>query len=278
MKEAFALINRQPDCVLPDDHSIHYGHRTFDGDEIYFITNQTTETKMITPEFRVKGKQPELWEATTGNIRNLPAYEQKINTTSVPLKLEPYESVFVLFRNPVGMASQTGVEANYPVAVSLADVKGPWSVRFDVAQRGPDEPVIFETLTDWSTSNDERIKYYSGTAFYTCQFKLDKLVYDQQILIDLGVFSAMAKVTVNGKYAGGLWTAPYRLNIQKFVKEGENELTIEVVNTWVNRLIGDSKLPLNQRLTWCPANPYKPDNKLQPSGLMGPVRVIGVKY
>ena len=88
----------------------------------------------------------------------------------------------------------------------------------------------------------------------------------------------MAKVTVNGSYAGGVWTAPYQLNINQFVKVGENELKIEIVNTWVNRLIGDSKLPAEQRLTWCPANPYKADSKLQPSGLLGPVKIQSINY
>jgi hypothetical protein len=46
------------------------------------------------------------------------------------------------------------------------DFKGPWTVHFDTAMRGPGEPVIFESLIDWTTSTDDRIKYYSGTAFY----------------------------------------------------------------------------------------------------------------
>jgi len=278
MKEAFALINCVPDCKLPEDHSIHYGHRTLGNCEIYFVSNQTTETKIITPEFRVKGMQPELWEATTGYIRNLSAYNKKENTTTVPLKLEPYESVFVVFRKSAGKASASGVEANYPAPALLANLKGPWTVNFNASQRGPEEPVVFETLKDWTTSQDDRIKYYSGTAFYNCKFKLEKLPAGEQVIINLGDVTAMAKVTVNGTYAGGVWTAPYRLNITQLVKEGENELKIEVVNTWVNRLIGDSKLPIEQRLTWCPVNPYTPGNTLQTSGLKGPVMVLSIKY
>ena len=70
----------------------------------------------------------------------------------------------------------------------------------------------------------------------------------------------MAKVTVNGKYAGGVWTAPYRLDITELVKQGENQLKIEVVNTWVNRIIGDMKLPKNERKTWAPHLPYNAEN------------------
>ena len=274
MKEAFALIKCIPDCKLPQDLSIHYGHRTLGDREIYFISNQTTGTKIITPEFRVTGMQPELWEATTGYIRNLPAYDQKENTTAVHLKLEPYESVFVVFRKTAGKSSAKDIKANYPEPIQLAELKGPWTVNFNPSQRGPEEPVVFETLADWTTSKDDRIKYYAGTAFYNCKFNLDKIPAEKKLFIDLGAVTAMAKVTVNGKYAGGVWTAPYKLNISDLVKEGVNDIKIEVVNTWMNRLIGDSKLPEEQRVTWCPYNTYIPDSPLQPSGLFGPVRIM----
>ncbi len=278
MEEAFKLINCIPDCRLPEDRTIHYGHRTLGNGEIYFVTNQTAETKLISPEFRVKGLQPELWEATTGNMRKLPAYEQKGNITTVPLKLQPYESVFIVFREKVGPTSVSGVEANYPEATLLADLKGPWTINFNASQRGPEQPVVFETLQDWTTSTDTRIKYYSGTAFYNCKFSLSELPKSKQIIINLGNVTAMAKVTVNGIYAGGVWTAPYQLDITKLVKVGANELKIEVVNTWINRLIGDSKLPTDQRKTWCPVNPYNADSPLQPSGLFGPVKISSVQY
>jgi hypothetical protein len=278
MEEAFAQINCAPDCKLPDDRTIHYGHRTLKNGEIYFVTNQTGETKLITPEFRIKGLQPELWEATTGNMRKLPAYEQKENATAVPLKLAPYESVFIVFREKAEKASGSGVEANYPEPAILADLKGPWTVLFDASKRGPKEPVIFETLQDWTTFADEQIKYYSGTAFYNCKFNLNQLPEGKAIVINLGNVTAMGKITVNGTYAGGVWTAPYQLDITQLAKLGENELKIEVVNTWVNRLIGDSKLPVDQRPTWCPVNTYSAESPLQPSGLFGPVTISCVEY
>ena len=277
MQEAFGLINCLPDCKLPESRQVHYGHRTTAEGDIYFISNQTSENQVATPEFRISGKQPELWEATTGQIRDLPGYVQKGEITAVPLKLAPFESIFVVFRTSAGQSSVNTLEANYPNTRLVADLKGPWSVQFNALQRGPAEPVIFESLKDWSTSSDDRIKYYSGTAIYKAHFTLGNTPSGERLFINLGSLTAMAKVYINGHYAGGAWTAPYQLDISKLVRQGENELQIEVVNTWVNRLIGDSKLPVAERPTWCPVNKFKPDSPLQPSGLFGPVRVEGVR-
>lgn len=278
MTEAFAMINCVPDCKLPEDNSVHYGHRTVNGAEVYFVSNQTDKTTMVTPEFRVSGYQPELWNATTGTIRELPAYVQLKNTTSVPLKLAPYESVFVVFCKKARKAKAQGMEANYPEPTVFADLNQPWKVQFNPSQRGPEKPVIFDKLIDWTQSSDDRIKYYSGTASYEQNFNVEALPNEENILLGLGDLTAMAKVYVNGKYAGGIWTPPYQLDITDFVTQGENTLRVEVVNTWKNRLIGDLSLPDKKRKTWCPVNEYNANSSIQASGLFGPVTVSTVKY
>jgi hypothetical protein len=186
--------------------------------------------------------------------------------------------VFIVFRDNAEKAPEEGMDANFPAPVILAELKGPWTLRFDTVMRGPSQPVTLDTLKDWTTFDDERIKYYSGTAFYQLTFTLGKLPPDQRMYIDLGNLTAMAKVILNGKYAGGVWTRPYRLDVTEMAKEGQNDLQIEVVNTWLNRLIGDSRLPADKRPTWCPVNPWKPGDPLQPSGLFGPVQIVSYNY
>ena len=75
---------------------------------------------------------------------------------------------------------------------------------------------------DWSKSEDDRLKYYSGTANYTTTFTHQKSGA-KEMLIDLGEVGVMATVTLNDKNVGTLWMAPYRLNIMDAVQEGENK-------------------------------------------------------
>ncbi len=97
-------------------------------------------------------------------------------------------------------------------------------------------------------------------------------------MLDLGNVKSMARVKLNGKELGGVWTNPWQLDITSAAQAGKNELEVEVVNLWVNRLIGDSRLPENLRATWAPNNPYKPGDRLEPSGLLGPVNILSFAY
>jgi hypothetical protein len=58
------------------------------------------------------------------------------------------------------------------------------------------------------------------------------------------------------------------------VKAGANDLEIEVVNLWPNRLIGDARLSKEQRRTVTNVEKFnKPNAALLESGLLGPVTV-----
>ena len=170
------------------------------------------------------------------------------------------------------------MKENYPEPEKLIDINSPWKVTFDETMLGPSEPVTMNALTDWTESTDERIRYYSGTAIYSNSFFLEKIPGDATIYVDLGRVSIMADVRINGKPAGGVWTNPWRCNITGLVVEGQNSIEVEVVNNWVNRLIGDSMLQEKDRKTWINVNPVKPSDPLQQSGLLGPVSIINIIY
>jgi hypothetical protein len=276
IKTAMEKLNVKEDIVLSSTDPVLYIHRREAEKEIYFITNQSDKAIDINPSFRVEGKQPELFDATDGSHRLLPKFTQQKVSTTVPIHLEPTQSFFIVFRNKINTASGTGV--NFPAAEIVQTITSPWQVVFDKAIRGPKSPVTFPQLTDWSKNADTTIKYYSGTAIYSNNFQMAEKRGSQRILLDLGDVKNMAVVKINGIQVGAVWCPPYQVDITNAIKKGDNQITVEVVNTWVNRLVGDSRLPEAQRKTWLSINTFKPAQALESSGLIGEVKLLGVKY
>ena len=144
---------------------------------------------------------------------------------------------------------------------------------FDPAWGGPEKPVTFDSLVDWTTRPEPGIRHYSGTATYRTTFDAPLgWTRGQTLRIDLGTVHDVAEVLVNGKLAGTAWTVPFAVTASN-VKEKGNVLEVRVTNLWPNRLIYDAGLPEGERLTRTNINPYKPGDPLLPSGLLGPVQI-----
>ncbi len=276
LQSALNELEVLPDVSLKGNIPVLWIHRRLKDIDIYFLTNQSDTLTVFTATFRTSGKQPELWDATNGSIRKLPDFITDDRTTTVPLRLDPRESAFIVFRkkgNPVPGKNET----NFQEHELVAKFNSSWEVMFDKSMRGPDGPVMMSPPEDWSQSPDEKIKYYSGTAVYKNSFRLEKPEPGEKIFLNLGQVGVMAEVKINGGIAGGVWCSPWRTDITKLIREGENEVEISVVNNWVNRLIGDSRLPENERKTWINVNEIRPGDALQASGLLGEVTITKVK-
>lgn len=278
MQEALNQMKIKPDFELSSGDPVLYKHRKLANKEIYFLTNQSDSTVQISPTFRTSGKHPEFWDPVTGYTRKLPEFTALEHTTKVPLVLKPAQSCFVVFAGSNSETASDHKYENFPEPSDIAQIKGPWKVYFDTSSGGPQKSVIFDELTDWSQNTNDRIKYYSGTAVYTNSFESPEVSGGSHLYLNLGKVAVMAKVSINGQTVGGVWTPPRRVDITDAIHAGKNELKVEVVNTWVNRLIGDSRLPEDQRLTWAAVNTYKPDSPLESSGLLGPVTLQKVDY
>jgi len=151
-----------------------------------------------------------------------------------------------------------------------------WSILFwDEGQTKTDQ------LKSWTEFDLPRIKYYSGKARYIKIFELSQEdLNGNRVIIDLGNVKEMASVKINGQKLQVIWSAPFRFDLTSYLKPGTNNLEVEVVNMWVNRLIGDGKLPENERITKTNINKFNaPDAEkyLRVSGLMGPVKLILLK-
>ncbi len=264
--------------VAPDfDHSkphsdtrILFVHRKAGDTDIYFVDNRNDRDETVDASFRVTGKAPELWYAETG--KGQPAsYKIADGRTTVPLHLEPWGTVFVVFRKP---SKATSLTLPTRAETQLALVDGSWNVSFQPG-RGAPASITLESLGSWSDSQDKGVKYFSGTGTYTktIQASADWFKPGAKLWIDLGDVKNLAEVTVNGKSLGIVWHAPFRLDVTSALKPGANELMIKVTNAWVNRLIGDQQPDATTKYTFADVKPYKANSPLLPSGLLGPVKL-----
>ena len=226
-------------------------HRNANGTDIYFVANTARSAGTAKCNFKVTGKQPELWDPVTGTMRNLPQFVESNGIISIPMKFDSAQSFFIVFRKPHGKAL-TGL--NFPEAKEVATLGGEWQVQFDPLWGGPAQPVKFAALQDWTTSADPGIKYFSGTAVYTKSFDVpaSQLATGKTAMyLDLGQVNHIARVKINNKDLGVVWTAPWTIKIPAgLLKAASNKLEIEVTNVWANRLIGDEQEPAD--MEWVP--------------------------
>lgn len=197
------------------------------------------------------------------------------------------------------MKNQTGTltavfsgNKNFPSLSVISTLKGPWKVSFDTKMGGP-ASIVFDALKDWTLRPEDGVRYYSGIAVYHKVFNLPGNKKTRgKLYLDLGNIKNMARVKLNGKELGIIWTAPYSVEMSSAVKAMGNVLEIEVANLWPNRLIGDERLPddgiandqwpewllkgehrPSKRYTFATYHFYNKDTPLLSSGLIGPVTI-----
>jgi hypothetical protein len=276
-RETFDELGLSRDVIITTDakeeaNAVAWTHRAGDGFDIYFFANQDSLRKVLHLSLRVSGKIPELWDPVTGSIATATDWVIEKGRTSLPLMLEPNGSIFIVFRQP--SKNPQGEKGGWVSVPPSTTLEGEWKVSFDHAYGGPEKPVVFNQLTDWSKSEDTTIRYYSGTAAYSKSFNWNvDAAKNTAVWLNIGKVANIASIYINGVYCGIAWTAPYRVNVGKAIKKGENEVRIEVSNTWANRLIGDHRLPEGKRITNT-TSPYRLQGQaLLEAGLFGPVTI-----
>lgn len=282
-------------------------HRHEGTTDIYFIANTAREAGSASCTFNVSGMQPELWDPVTATMRTLTQFEDRNSTTTLPLTFAEGQSFFIVFRNKSGPLAAT--KPNFADTKEIAGLTGAWQVTFDPAWGGPAKPVTFAKLDDWTSRSEAGIKYFSGTAVYRQSFDIDptQLTDKQGVMyLDLGTVNHIARVFVNNRDLGVVWTAPWRVQLPAgLLKAKGNQIVVDVTNVWANRLIGDEQEPADQE--WLPGhldknsgylkefpdwflnkqprpskgrycfttwNYFTKDSPLISSGLLGPVRIM----
>lgn len=291
------------------DQHIDYIHRATEKEDIYFVSNSALTREIVRCRFRNgTGRVPSFWNSENGTVTPCHVYEVKDDFTHITLDLAPASSIFVVFAGGEAKDPIVGITSPNPTALQVTAMDGdtisakvwipgeykfktgngrtgklfipnipadyainnPWKITFP-KDRGAPESITMDSLIDWTQHSDPGVKYFSGTANYQNTFNLTE-ISKNLIILDLGAVKEVAVVRVNGKEAGTLWKEPYQIDISTFARTGENQLEIQVTNTWNNRLVGDSGLKPEDRITRTNlAHKFNPKSPLLPSGLLGPV-------
>lgn len=175
----------------------------------------------------------------------------------------------------ISLRDQQNSVAEPVEATTIQTVTSTWQVHFDQKNGGTADEE-FPELVSWTSKENPIVKYFSGTAIYKTTVTIDstQLATSARIFIDLGVVKNIADLSINGTPAGVLWKAPFRTaDIKPLLKEGDNLLEIKITNVWRNRMIGDVQ-PGEKHPVTAIRRFYKSTDKLLPSGLLGPVRII----
>lgn len=288
--------------------------------EYFFVCNTSTNTVTKRLAFRAaSGKMPEFWDAERGTFAAAEVWEERDGRVELDFDFEPLESVFVVFRKRGKSAAARSPAPDFLCAVPLASN---WYLSFEPGRGAPAGELPLEGPVALDRIDIPGVKYYSGKATYRTSLPLynwkgvrcaDGVVRKnlpregRRFVLDLGDVGVIAKVTFNGKDFGTLWHAPYRVDVTSAVKGGDNELVVEVTNTWRNRMIGDQRepddcewgetnvkagnligrglaklpefvfgdgeRPSKGRYTFSVWNYFGVNTPLQPSGLLSPVRL-----
>jgi hypothetical protein len=110
---ALTELGVQPDFTFHGDRpdaSLSWEHRKLADGDLFFVANRQRRVEEITASFRdMAGRQPEIWRTVTAEKELAAVFSTEGNRALLPLRLEPAESLFVLFRHPVTAAPATSL-------------------------------------------------------------------------------------------------------------------------------------------------------------------------
>lgn len=334
-KDIFTELGTGPDFNYISQATVNldFIHRSTDKEDIYFIRNKDSAYVNFNADFRIAGKRPEIFNPSDGSIKKTGIFVEDGGRTILPLSLEPYGSIFVVFdsdeagtkhvvevekdgklffsqnqapESSISILRQednsllmnfgnngsylikfddgTSQVISYQPNKKIVILDNPWDVRFPYGW-GFNPLREFDQLTDWTLNSDRELAIFSGSATYKTSFEIKKDSLQKKLAwtLDLGDVGEVARVYLNGREVGTKVFPPFLYSIDDYLREGANFLVVEVANTWLNQLIGESKKPFEQQRTSSnlsadgsqepyarPWSSYKP----LPSGLMGPVKII----
>jgi hypothetical protein len=269
--------------VAPDftaDPALDFTHRSTPDAEIYFVRNRTAAPVRTSVTLRDGRGSPQFWDPMTGAIRPLAGARRTTAGSSVPLSLDAHGAGFIVVRDgspPPSTAPQTPPRAATPPAPIELDAD--WTIDFTTPLGEAPQKVTFARVAPWTQQGAPELRYFAGSGKYrrTVVLPAGWRQAAGRVELELGHLWSIGEVWVNGTALGVVWAAPFSVDCTAALHDGENEIVVEVVGTWHNRLVGEARgalpklartnITVSQRKQWKDLEPIE-------AGLFGPVRLV----
>ena len=154
--------------------------------------------------------------------------------TDIYLQLDPGESL-ILTCGPDKADLQPWTYPD-PDETQEIRISGKWLLSPVEGAPGLPEPLEMEQMQSW-TGQGPDWEVFSGAVVYSTTFRLPEEDTGKAFLLDLGDVRESARVKVNGRDLGLLWSVPFKTLIPEGILKASNTLEIEVRNLSFNRVI-----------------------------------------
>lgn len=215
--------------ILPErinQTGLKFSRRVAGKDTYYYLVNHSGQTVDRHIAVNVQAKYYSLLDPQTGRTYQLPSSDGKIR-----VQIPSGYSWIVL-----ASEQQASEPFRYQDELQqVAQLDRDWKVNFIAG--GPVLPKAkkLDQLSSWTEWGDKDAVNFSGTANYEKTFSIHKDL-SKSYLLKLGRVAESARVYINGKDAGVLWSIPFQQDITPLLVNGENKIRIEVANLMANRI------------------------------------------
>ncbi len=276
MNTVLDKIKLQPDfeTLSTDTATFLYTHRALGNKDFYFVFNQQDKENIRDLYFRSVNTSVKEYNPKDGSITPIAFTKTLDGRTKIPFSFGARESRIFVFEKGDGKAIKPAIKKKE--SFEITDIKG--TLSFDTRSNKKIAPVNITSLQSLTDFENTDIKYFSGFAQYSINFKapVSYLNKGGKVILDLGKVGVTASILLNGKPLGTVWYTNTQFDISALLKE-ENNLQVTVGNEYRNRIIGDYVEfgKLQNIWTTSPVQEYlDKDKSLKPAGLMGPIQLI----
>ncbi|MBS1749595.1 MAG: glycoside hydrolase [Bacteroidetes bacterium] len=197
----------------------------------YYIVNHTNKSIDTLINLQHKAAGVQFLDPQSGKTGWAP-FKTIQNTTQVYLQLQPGESVFILLSDTLFNTTPWHYNSNQYKRIELTNA---WTLKFKEGGSAIPADTILTHPMLWTTFSDTAYQNFSGTGVYSTSFNIKKAAHVKYELYIDSLYES-AKIIVNGKEAGYIWSIPNQLDITPYLHDGENIISIEAANLMANRI------------------------------------------